>query len=1074
MATAYDAAIGYDSELGYNGDPSIVTSLELPTWQLDVTSKAGVKSVLPEAMIDQMSFEMNSPSAISFSVAQGTIGETLCDDLSIVELRTNGQQLKNGRWLLRGKDWNAGEVKKVRKFTGRSLLWDRLEHTVVMPGVQKLYVGKTAGFILDDLFALAKSRAVGYWPNFYWTFNFGADSNNQAWPMIIGSIEYLPGAKYSDIVSNLIDKGFIDIALFGDEIRVTVQDSEGLAKAALLVVGKDLADAPQQSSADNLLSDVVVMGEGGARLIRSDPATSARYWREEGSVSQGGTSDIGTLSLFGDAALSGGGFPRVQRTYGLVVTQDRPFLPLRDYAVGDWVRAQHGDEPTASYRVMQITLKQDKGRWTGALVLNDKFIENEIRLAKKVDGIIGGSIISGSAQVATPEDLKDKGIPAAMTGFAVASAVYQNDEGITKAILTASWNPVTLNTDGSNATDMGTYHVVWWYNQFGFDSRREIRVEHPTTTITWSDVDPGQDVSIYVYSKDKSGHQGAWNGSVVHVVSSSDTIAPPQPSGPMTVSVMKLVVVQWDGKTAAGLKMPPDFNHIQIWSSTSGSDFEPALDGTLRGTMRAAGQFYVTDYLNALGTNIYFKFVAVDNSGNKSIPSFYGVSALEGVKGPNITANSITTNNIAAGAITAQLINAGAITAEKISLGQTQNLVPDPSFNNADWRAQRLTTKWAEKTNFWAFKNWNGRSRNGYYLQALSNTDGVNGGRMYMCDWISCQLGESYYAAFYMRNGEFTPNIEATMFLGVEVELADGSFQSDGIGYQPLSAWKKYGYRFVVRDQEWVRVRFFVRADTMNAGDLIMDDWEVRGGVGTTEYAGSRGVLDALGLFSWNSNEDPTFALNFQTGDFVARGSIKSGFTSKRVEINPGVTYLPEIRFYPTNGSLFAYINASDTGITPFIGVNAPDTGAASQSLILYDNQFRLGEIDKVNGNIAGGAIESSGAGYTARIFLYGRLSTGYSGLETMTAYRYGLAAPAVNTLSQSVALTKPPAAVNGTWMLLYSIQRAGTGQKISHHISATAATTNTILVQPTTLNENMTTVAMYIVAHWIRGESDA
>lgn len=1071
MPTLYNAAIAYNSELGYNGDPSVVTATELPTWQLDVTNKAGVKSPLPEAMIDQMSFEMSTPSAISFSVAQGTVGETLCDDLSIVELRANGQRIKDGRWLLRGKGWNAGEVKKTKKYTGRHLLWDRLEHAVVVPGIPKKYAAKTPGFILNDLFADVKTRGVGYWSNFTWTFDVSKDSNGQAWPVILGAMEYLPGAKYSDIVANMVDKGVIDVSLLGDEIRITVAKSDGVVKPALLVVGKDLADAPQQSSADNLLSDVVVMGDNGTGMLRSDPATRARYWREEGSISQGGTSDVGTLSLFGDVALSGGGFPKVQRTYGLVVTQDRPFLPLRDYAVGDWVRAQHGDEPTASYRVMQIVLKQEKGQWTGSLVLNDKFLEAEIRLAKKVDGIIGGSTITGSAQTATPDDLKDKGIPAAMTGFNVVSNVYQNDEGITKAILTATWNPVTLNTDGTNATDMGTYYVVWWYNQFGFNSRTEIPVEHPGTTVSWSDMDTGRDISVYIYSKDKSGHQGSWNGAVISLRSGADTIAPPQPSVPEASSLMKLIIAEWNGLTAAGQPMPPDFSHLEVWASAV-NNFDPLIEGKLRGTMKAAGQFYITDYENALGTFIYVRFIAVDNSGNRSIPSIYGGAFLQGVTGPDITANSIDTNNIKTGAITAQLINAGAITADKISLGQTTNLVPDPSFNNADWRAERKTTKWADKPSRWFFNNWSGATRNGYYLQALSTADGVNGGRMYMCDWISCQLGESYYAAFYMRNGEFFPNVEATMFLGVEVTLADGSVQSDGINYQPFTTWTKYGYRFLIQNKDWVKVRFFVRCDNINLGDIILDDMEVRGGVGTTEYAGSRGLLDALGLFSWDASENQTFLLDFRTGDFTAKGQIQSGFTGKRTVINPGFTYLPEIRFYPDTGNLYAYINASNVGTYPFIAVNAPDTGTSSQSMTLYEDGFQLGDLSKATTKITGAGIETAGIGGAASMWIYGKISSGYSGLEAIGTWRSNCGiAPAAQ--AWSVVMTKPPAALSGRWHLIYDLFRPGTAQKTGSHISTDTTTQTTISIY-TLDSTNFTAVAMYVNHLWVRSDGDA
>jgi hypothetical protein len=1072
MTTTYDAPIPYDSNINYDGGPVVVTQDHLPTWQLDITNPfTDAHSVLPEAMIDSLSFESSAVSAISFSVASGSVGSDLCADYAIVEMKANGVRVKDARWLLRGANWNAGRKAQIRQFTGRHLLWDRLEHTVIQPGRRFLYTTKSPGYILDDLFAEAQLRNVGYWENFTWTFDTTHDSNGNGWPVVLGNIEYLVGAKYSDIVNNLVDKGLIEISLLGDEIRVTVPNTDGVVRPALLVVGEDVTDAPQQSSADNIISDVVMVGEDNTGLVRTDPDTRVRYWREEASISQGGTNDIGTLSILGDAALSGGAFPRVQRSYGLVVTQQRPFLPLRDYVVGDWVRTQHGDDTqAASYRVKQIVLKQEKGIWGGTLVLNDRFLENEIRLAKKVDGILGGATITGSSQVSTPDDLKDTGIPAPMTGFNVVTDVYQNNEGITKAIATATWDLVTTNTDGTNATDMGTYYVVWWYSDEGFASHTEIQVQHPTNYVSWSNLDPGREIQVYVYSKDNNGHQGSWNGGPVAVTTSADTIPPPQPSGPLLSSLLRMFVVEWNGLTSSGQPMPADFHHMEVYSS-SVNNFDVDLEGDLNATMTAAGQVYITGYAWSIGTTVYFKFVAVDNSGNRSVASSQNWTALQGVSGPDITAGAITANSLAVGSVTAQAIEVGAITADRISLGTTLNKVQDPSFNNASWRAKRLTTAWCEKPSYWFFKNWDGRARNGYYLQALSTADGVSSGRMYMCDWINTQLGESYYVAMYMQQGEFTPNVEATMTLGVEVTLADGSIQSDGINYLPFATWTKYGYRFVIGNPLWAKVRFFVRTNNLNTGDIIMDDWEVRGGVGTTEYAGSRGLLDNLGLFAWDSSENMTVSMDFRTGDFTAKGQISSGFTGKRTVVNPTATYLPEIRFYPTSGDLYAYINASDTGTYPFIGVNAPDTGSASQALVLFDNGFQLGEINKGTGAIAGAGIQSSGTGHSAYLTFSGKLGGGGNALDLFSSYRFLVTTPG-STSALSIPITKGPSALNGFVMPIYSLARPGTGQKCWHQISASSATSWTLLINTGDANP-LTTVTNHIHAFYVRSDTD-
>lgn len=1046
MTTAYDANIPYNSVLGYNGNPPIVTSRELPSWQLQVENPfTGAKKPLPEANINQMSFEDSSPSAIGFTVANTSVGADMLDNLMIVNLKENGKDVLDGRWLLRGQGWNAGSKAQVKSWTGRSLLWDRLEYTVIQPGIRKLFSGKTPGFILLDLFTEAQARDVGYWGDFTWTFTATHDSNGNGWPVTLGSMEYLPSAKYSDIISNLVDNGVVDISLLGNEIRLTVPETDGNVTSALLVVGEDVEDAPQQSSADNLLSDVVVLGGDGVTVVRSNIETRTKYWREEGGISQGGTKDEGTLSVFGDVALSAGAEPRVQRTYGLVVTQERPFLPLRDYAVRDWVRTQHADDTVAqSYRVKQIVLKQDpKKGWGGTLVLNDKFLENELRLTKKVQGIIGGATITGSAQTSTPDDLRDKSIPNPPGDPNASTNTYVDNTGQTKVAATISFSPPTNNTDGTVFTDPGDYRLAWKYTSEPTTAWRYLRNDEPLWYV--SPLEPGRSVTALAQTIDSSGNISAYT-SGYSFDTAVDTTPPPTPSAPLLLSIAKTIVAEWNGLTSTGAVMPADFNHIDVYTSTV-NNFDPYIEGTLRGTLQAKGQLTFAAYGVSIGQTLYVKFVAVDNSGNRSPVSTQNATVVQGVTGADITANSIVTNNIAAGAITSQLINAGAINADKIALGQTVNLVQDPSFDNADWRARRLTTTWTENPSRWAFKkagdiNWNFVKRNGTYLQALSSADGVNGGRMYLTDWIYTQLGESYYFGMYMREGEFAPNAGASIRMGIDVIAEDGTVITDGLPAAPLGGfWTKYEYRYVVGNPAWTRVRFWIRADNLTSGDIAIDDVEVRGGVGRTEYAGSRGLIDPLGIFAWDGDELQTVAIDFRTGDVTVAGTITSGFTGKRLVLNPGSTLLPEMRFYPVSGDLYAYINASDNGTFPFIGVNAPDTGPSSMAMVLYDTSAQFGEINKATGAMAGAGVETFFGGASGYLRPTGRLGSAMNGYDTFQSYIFKNLHSGGGASPLSVILTKPPAAVSAQWILLYSVRRNAALQ-FTHQITAQTATT--------------------------------
>lgn len=1077
MVTAYNAPIAYNSPINYNGGTPIVTAKILPTLALRVRSKAGVVSPLPEAQVDSVSFEDSAVSACSVSVESTTVGASLLGDYSILEMTMNGALVQDGRWIVRGQNWNAGLKSQVKQFTGRHLLWDRLERARVWNDRRYLYAAKTPGFILNDLFIAAQARGVGYWGNFTWSFNATYDSAGRAWPAAIGSIEYLPTAKYSDIVLNLVDKGVIEIHLLGDEIQAYVPDTFGRVTDSLLVVGEDVVSAPQQSSTDSIVSDVIMVGDDAVTVTRSNPATSATYWREEDGISQGGTSDIGTLSVFGDVALSKGDGPRVQRTYELVITQERPYLPIRNYIVGDWVRVQHGDEAVASYRAKQIVLKSTNGQWTGSLVLNDKFIENELRLVKKVDAIIGGAVITGSTQTAPPDDVKDTSKPLPPTSPVTNTTVYTDSVGQTKVAAAVQYSAPLLNVDGTTFTDPGDYRLGWRYSDELSTAWRYVRNDQPLWYL--SPLEPNRSVTILAQTIDSSGNASVYSPAS-SFTTANDTIAPNKPSDPILTSVLKTISAYWDGKDDFNALMPTDFKNLEVWSSASNGFTDTTLGALLHGSMTQPGNFYITSHPYAIGQTVYVRFIAVDISGNRSVISDIVSITVQGVTGPDITAGTITANNLAVGSVTAQAIFAGAITADKIALGQTQNLVQDPSFNNTDWCTRRLTTAWTEKPSRWAFKkfgdiNWDLIQRNGAYLQALSQADGVNGGRMYITDWIYTQLGESYYAAMYMRNGEFAPNAEATMALGVEVVAKDGAILSDAIKYAPFSTWTKYGFKFVISNPNWVKVRFFIRADDLNTGDLAVDDLEVRGGVGTTAYAGSRGLIDPLGLFAYDSDDLETVAIDFRTGDVTVRGTITSGFTGKRVVVNPGSTYLPEIRFYPTTGDDYGYINSSDSGLYPFIGVNAPDIGGSSQAMILYDDAFLIGELNKTTGLLAGAGVLGNGTGIGAYIALYGKFGSAASGGESISSYVFKNLTASGSAFA--VVMTKPPPAWSGQWILIYSVRKSD-GQRHSHMVTSTTSTTETISFY-TNVSAGVDTPAFsavkFEIRHlWIRSDGDA
>ncbi|MEU6597845.1 fibronectin type III domain-containing protein [Streptomyces flaveolus] len=117
-----------------------------------------------------------------------------------------------------------------------------------------------------------------------------------------------------------------------------------------------------------------------------------------------------------------------------------------------------------------------------------------------------------------------------------------------------------------------------------------------------------------------------------------------------------------------------------------------------------------------------------------------------------------------------------------------------------------------------------------------------------------------------------------------------------------------------------------VTAGTINA------DWIVGARIKTAD-TGPRVELNSAGIQAYNSSGAQTVNIASADGSVTITGTLKSGPTGRRVEINP--TALPEIRFYSNNGSSYAFINGWDNGSTPASATAIQMTTAAGANGVL-------------------------------------------------------------------------------------------------------------------------------------------
>ncbi|MCX4704365.1 hypothetical protein [Streptomyces sp. NBC_01373] len=142
----------------------------------------------------------------------------------------------------------------------------------------------------------------------------------------------------------------------------------------------------------------------------------------------------------------------------------------------------------------------------------------------------------------------------------------------------------------------------------------------------------------------------------------------------------------------------------------------------------------------------------------------------------------------------------------------------------------------------------------------------------------------------------------------------------------------------------------------VTAGE-ISADWIVGARIKTAD-TGARVELNSGGIGCWDAAGTQTVAIAAADGSVSIIGTLKSGTSGKRIEINPTSTLLPEIRWYPNSGSDYGYINAATAGTDVNLGMNSSpyddggtqvlsrtflSTSTAELAVVRADTQARWG-----------------------------------------------------------------------------------------------------------------------------------
>lgn len=582
--------------------------------------------VLAEPVSFSASMLHNDDGAISieYSLLSGdaqAFDRELTDGLEVAVEVSDGtgyREPDNARFVITGRSGKTDDRTKTVTYSGQSISWllSKAENNdsshLLTDGDNKgkrPFYSSNPGVILKTLLDENKARG-GVATGLTLGFDTARDSNGDAWNRKY-TLYYSLGTDLQTILSSLVNGGGCDWRTSGRTLKMWNADSNALSRdlsrSVILQLARDISEAPYEESIADLASTILVEGDNSLLFRMDNPAAPTPWGKWESYSSQGGVSDKDTAQAFMQSTLDDAARVRGQYTRDLV-TFGVDNLPLIDFHAGDWITAptvSHGEK--VRVQEIDLSMRQNEGL-SCSIALNDIKYDASVRQAKKIKGITGGAALAGSEGGTTASSDRDHRVPKAPLGLIVQTDAYIGSDGYAHGLATAMWGAVTQATNDT-AIEIGSYAVEWRKHVDGVPWHSAGTTDK--TQLGFGGLDCGTQIEARVRAVPTYSDQlGEWSSVFVATVE-SDTTPCSVPSKPVLSSELGVVTIHWDGRTAAGASMEPDFDHIEV-----GEDAATAGMQVISATQAGKGDYVVTG-LNVGGTHRY-SLRSVDHAGNKS------------------------------------------------------------------------------------------------------------------------------------------------------------------------------------------------------------------------------------------------------------------------------------------------------------------------------------------------------------------------------------------------------------------------------------------------------------------------
>lgn len=582
--------------------------------------------VLAEPVSFSASMLHNDDGAISieYSLLSGdaqAFDRELTDGLEVAVEVSDGtgyREPDNARFVITGRSGKTDDRTKTVTYSGQSISWllSKAENNdsshLLADGDNKgkrPFYSANPGVILKTMLDENRQRG-GVATGLTLGFDTAKDAGGAAWARKY-TLYYSLGTDLQTILSSLVNGGGCDWRTSGRTLKLWNADSRALSrdlsKQVVLRLASDIGEAPYEESIADLASTILVEGDNNLLFRMDNPAAPTPWGKWESYSSQGGVSDKDTAQAFMQSTLDDAARVRGQYTRDLV-TANVDNLPLIDYHAGDWITAPtvaHGEK--VRVQEIDLSMRQNEGL-SCSIALNDIKYDASVRQAKKIKGITGGASLAGSESGTTVSTDHDHRVPKAPLGLVVQTDAYIGSDGFAHGLATAMWSAVTEATNDT-AIEISNYAVEWRKHVDGAPWHSAGTTDK--TQLGFGGLDCGTQIEVRVRAVPTYSDQlGEWS-SIVVVTVESDTTPCSVPSKPTVSSKLGVVTVHWDGKTAAGAQMEPDFDHIEVGEGINAAGMQ-----VISATQFGQGDYVITGL--TAGSQHSYALRSVDHAGNKS------------------------------------------------------------------------------------------------------------------------------------------------------------------------------------------------------------------------------------------------------------------------------------------------------------------------------------------------------------------------------------------------------------------------------------------------------------------------